>query len=114
MPRSGPSYAPAAAAWETNDDGSLQDAIGTMACQHEPHTGPAVGCSSSVPHAAHDGARTTERSASRADLKVCATYGLSGGRDVDHLGVAPEPLEPVETAGFRREDVDDEVEVVEE
>src|SRR6185503_596185 len=39
---------------------------------------------------------------------------ISVSIELDPLGVAPEPLEAVEAARVRREDVDDEVEVVEE
>ena len=38
--------------------------------QQAEHTGPRVGCSSSSPHAAHPGARITDRSASAANLKL--------------------------------------------
>ena len=85
-------------------------------CQHGPHTGPHVGRSRISPQAAQDGARTTERTASsRPKARITRPVGLlRGGRDVDALGVAPQPLEAVEQTRLAREDVHDEIEVVDE
>ncbi len=77
---------------------------GRIESQQARHTGPRVGWSRSAPHAAQAGARRTETNASASRRRFA----------LHALGVAPEALEPVEHPCLRREDVDDEIEVVEQ
>jgi hypothetical protein len=94
---------------------------GTMAFQHLAHTGPAVGASRIVSHAAQAGARTTARTPSRSErrpddrrvrLSSRALAEHSFITDVDALGIAPQTFQRVELAGLRDEYVDDEVEEI--
>ena len=117
---------------------------GRIDCQHRSHTGPCVGCSSSSSQAAQAGASTTLTGGQSARMAVqmrhvgrsrqcrvdrrsnhsagfwqfadvcdLASHTTSRG-DLDPLRVAPQPLEAVEQPRLGREDVHDEVEVVEQ
>src|SRR5205814_1787407 len=117
---------------------------GRIEFQQPAHTGPPVGWSSSLPHAAQEGARRTDRIASAAfvmaprnlefgiwnfecvrgirKLRTNSKFRIPDskllsspeGRHLNTFSVAPQPFESIEGAGFRRKDVDDEIEVVEE
>src|ERR671923_546270 len=97
MLRSTPSYSPIAFAGA---------AYTTMADQQCSQTAPASGCSSISPHTAHGGAKSAPSSAS-------ASCRIFVG-EFDARRVAPETFETVELPGRRREDVDDEIEVIDE
>ena len=74
--------------------------------------GPRVGWSSSV----RTRRRRRRRDARTTRRASCVTRGRPDGSAAgsDGLGVAPEAFEPVEQPRLRREDVDDEIEVVEQ
>ena len=80
---------------------------------------PRVGRSSGVSQAAHarreqDSEQAVRKRPDDGSAAVQARLAVRGGlvADLDPLGIAPQPLERVELARLRREDVDDEVEVV--
>ena len=91
---------------------------GRIELQQPAQTGPAVGWSSSEPHAAQDGATRTDSTASvpSSNLEFQIPNGLPAPESghLNTFGVAPQPFEAVKRARFAREDVDDEVEVVEQ
>ena len=91
--------------------------IGTMARQHAAQTAPSVGLLErparrrAQPGASRTATRlSATRRASAAFRRLSRRRGLVA--DVDPLSIAPQPLERVELARLRREDVDDEGEEV--
>ena len=90
----------------------------TMAAQQRGADGAAGGL---VERAGAGGARRREQDGDERRPRATGRHAAASGRlgvgrrlvgDLDPLGVAPEPLERVELARLRREDVDDEREVV--
>src|SRR4051812_37485031 len=106
MSRRRPSYSPTAhnrsrgPSWPRHSMKGCE--ASRTARQQWPQTAPSSGCSSTRPHAAHGGSNRDERTV------------LRNVREFDAGGAAPEPIESVEIPGVLREDVDDEVEVIDE
>src|SRR5688572_12135129 len=76
-----------------------------MLAQHASHTDPSSGRRRRSRQAAHGGSKSEERR---------RLVRLRHVGELDTRGAAPEAIEAVEIAGVLREDVDDEIEVVEE
>src|SRR5687767_13076647 len=109
MSRSTPSYGPAdiTASRDDSEDGRQDSGVVTTAAQQAAQTGPCRGSSSTDPHDAQAGASTIDSAALAAQTMVLFA-------DRNAFGRSPEALETIELARGWREDVEDEVEVIEQ